>query len=216
MWRHSVRGAVIAVGAALVVGFGATAASAHVTVAPETATQGDYAAFVFRVPNERDDANTVKVDVQLPSGVPLASVRVKAHPGWSYEIKKTKLATPVESDGVKVTEAVSEIIWTAQDPKAGIRPDEYDEFAVSAGPLPKADSMTFKTLQYYGDGQVVRWIQEPQPNGPEPENPAPVLRLLPPSKTGAGPAVDAPARVSRGAVVVALASAVMALRTSRR
>ncbi|MEV5710656.1 DUF1775 domain-containing protein [Actinoallomurus sp. NPDC052274] len=108
---------------------------------------------------------------------------------------------------------------------------------MSAGPLPKADSMTFKTLQYYGDDQVVRWIQEPQqPNGPEPENPAPMLRLLPPSKTGAGPAADAPARASRGGVVseaddtvaywalglsvvaalAALGSAVMALRASRR
>ncbi|MEV5710655.1 DUF1775 domain-containing protein [Actinoallomurus sp. NPDC052274] len=119
MWRRSVRGAVIAVGAALVVGFGATAASAHVTVAPESATQGDHAALVFRVPNERDDANTVKVDVQLPPNLPLASVRVKAHPGWSYEIKKTKLATPVESDGAKVTEAVSEIIWTARTRSRG-------------------------------------------------------------------------------------------------
>ena len=73
----------------------------------------------------------------------------------------------------KVTETVSEIIWTADDQKAGIRPDEYDEFAVSAGPLPKADSMAFKALQYYSDGEVVRWIQEAQPNGPEPERPAP-------------------------------------------
>jgi uncharacterized protein YcnI len=195
MWRRSIRGAVVVAGAVFSVGLGATAASAHVTVAPETATQGAYAALVFRVPNERDDANTVKVDVQLPADLPLASVRVKPHPGWSYALKRTKPSTPLEADGAKVTETVSEIIWTAEDQKAGIRPDEYDEFAVSAGPLPKADSMAFKALQYYSNGEVVRWIQEPQPNAPEPERPAPVLKLLPVSATGAA---GEPARASGG------------------
>jgi uncharacterized protein YcnI len=234
MRRRSIRGAVVAAGAVFFVGLGATAASAHVTVAPETATQGAYAALVFRVPGERDDANTVKVDVQLPADLPLASVRVKPHPGWSYEIKKTKPSTPVEADGAKVTETVSEIIWTAEDQKAGIRPDEYDEFAVSAGPLPKADSMVFKTLQYYGNGEVVRWIQEPQANAPEPERPAPVLKLLPRSETGAGLPAGEPTRASSGfgdsatgtraahwamglslaALLIALACAAMVIRGS--
>ncbi|WP_222720877.1 YcnI family protein [Actinomadura sp. HBU206391] len=206
------------------------------TVAPDTATQGAYAALIFRVPNERDDANTVKVDVQLPPELPVASVRVKPHPGWSYELKKTKPATPIEAHGAKVTEAVSEIIWTATDPKAGIRPDEYDEFAVSAGPLPKADAMVFKTLQHYSDGEVVRWIQEPQSGGAEPERPAPVLKLLPPSQAGAGRPVSLPignsgddARSDAGspaahwamglsgaALVIALGCAAMVIRRSRQ
>jgi uncharacterized protein YcnI len=227
---------VIAVGAALFVGLGAAGASAHVTIAADKATQGDYAALVFRVPNERDNADTVKIDVRLPPDRPLASVHVKPHPGWSYEIRKTRPATPVEADGAKVTEVVSEIVWTADDPKAGIRPDEYDEFAISAGPLPKSDSMIFKTLQYYSDGEVVRWIQEPLPNAAEPERPAPVLKLLPPSKTGAARPAGGPVRDSGGrtaaeadhavaswalglslaAMVVAFASAAMAIRASRR
>jgi uncharacterized protein YcnI len=234
MWRRSIRGAMVTAGAVFFVGLGTTAASAHVTVAPETATQGAYAALVFRVPNERDDANTVKVDVQLPAGLPLASVRVKPHPGWSYQIKKTRPSTPVEAHGAKVTETVSEIIWTAEDPKAGIRPDEYDEFAVSAGPLPKADSMAFKALQYYGDGEVTRWIQEQQPNAPEPERPAPVLKLLPPPATGAAQPSGEPIRAAGGsgdaatgtraahwamglssaALLIALASAAMVIRGS--
>lgn len=37
--------------------------------------------------------------------------------------------------------------------------------------------MTFKTLQTYSDGKVVRWIEEPKAGQAEPENPAPVLRL---------------------------------------
>lgn len=237
MWRHSTRCAVIVAGAALFVGLGATAASAHVTVNPSTAAQGAYAALVFRVPNERDDADTVRVDVRLPPGQPVAAVSVKPHPGWSYEVKKAKPATSVKgADGGAVTEVVSEVIWTADDKKAGIGPGEYDEFAISAGPLPKADSMTFKTLQYYSNGEVVRWIQEPQANAAEPERPAPVLKLLPPSKRGAGqpagrPVQDSGARttpetdntvaywaigLSVAAMVVALASAAMAIRVSRR
>jgi periplasmic copper chaperone A len=235
MWRYSLRGAVLAVGAALFVGVGATAASAHVTVSPDTATQGGYGALTFRVPNERDDANTTKVEVQLPLDRPVASVRVKPHPDWSYEVKKTKLPTPIDAEGGKITESVSEIVWTAQDPKAGIRPGEYEEFAISAGPLPKADSMVFKTLQHYSNGEVVRWIEEPQPGGAEPERPAPVLRLLPRSQTGTGgaPAARPPARdhaasaaspaethwamaLSVAALVAALACAVLVVRTSRR
>jgi uncharacterized protein YcnI len=208
MRRHFTRGAVIATGAALFVGLGATVASAHVTIDPDTAAQGGYAALVFRVPNERDNADTVKIDVRLPPDRPLASVHVKPHPGWSYEIRKTRPATP----------------------------DEYDEFAISAGPLPKSDSMIFKTLQYYSDGEVVRWIQEPLPNAAEPERPAPVLKLLPPSKTGAARPAGGPVRDSGGrtaaeadhavaswalglslaAMVVAFASAAMAIRASRR
>jgi uncharacterized protein YcnI len=231
MWRRSIRGAVVAAGAVFFVGLGATAASAHVTVVAETATQGGYAALVFRVPGERDDANTVKVDVRLPADQPLASVHVRPHPGWSYEIKKTKPSTPVEAEGAEVTETVSEIIWTADDQKEGIRPDEYDEFAISAGPLPKADSMVFKALQYYSDGEVVRWIQDSQPNAPEPERPAPVLKLLPPSATGAAQPASEPARasgdvatgtraahwaigLSSAALLIALACAAMVVRES--
>jgi periplasmic copper chaperone A len=234
MWRHSLRGAVIAVGAALLVGLGATAASAHVTVSPDTATQGGYGALTFRVPNERDDANTIKVEIHLPLDRPVASVRVKPHPDWSYEIKKSKLSTPIDAEGGEITESVSEIIWTAQDSKSGIRPGEYEEFAISAGPLPKAESMVFKALQHYSDGEVVRWIQEPQPGAAEPERPAPVLRLLPRSQTGAGGAPAAQRTrdnaasagsaaethwaigLSVAALVAALACAGSVVRTSRR
>jgi len=35
----------------------------------------------------------------------------------------------------------------------------------------------FKTLQTYSDGKTVRWIEEAESGGDEPENPAPVLKL---------------------------------------
>ena len=44
----------------------AGAASAHVTVNPDTATQGGFTKLTFRVPTEKDNASTTKVQV-VPS-----------------------------------------------------------------------------------------------------------------------------------------------------
>ncbi|WP_344055118.1 YcnI family protein [Planotetraspora silvatica] len=169
--------------AAFLVGVMQAVAFAHVTVSPESATQGGYAALTFRVPNERDDASTTEIEVQLPTDSPLASVSVKPHPGWSYEITKTKLATPIEVHGAQISEVIGKITWTAADSKSAIKPGEYDEFSVSAGPLPETDRLVFKTLQHYSDGEVVRWIQEPASGADEPERPAPMLRLVPKGDT---------------------------------
>ena len=54
-------------------------AAAHVTVQPPEAVPGSFARFVVRVPNERDDASTVKVEVRFP---PLAFVSFQDTPGW--------------------------------------------------------------------------------------------------------------------------------------
>ena len=41
-------------------------AAAHVTLQPESVPAGTFTRLDVRVPNERDDAGTVKVDVELP------------------------------------------------------------------------------------------------------------------------------------------------------
>src|SRR5919108_300828 len=41
-------------------------ALAHVTVQPAEGVIGSFSAFVVRVPNERDNASTIKVEVQFP------------------------------------------------------------------------------------------------------------------------------------------------------
>ncbi|MEU8263770.1 YcnI family protein [Micromonospora sp. NPDC048999] len=178
MLRRAVRSLVTVGVAACLVGILPTAAFAHVTVNPGTATQGGYAAVSFRVPNERDNTNTTAIEVQLPTDHPLASISVKPHPGWSYEITRKKLDTPIEAHGVPISEVIDKITWTAADPQSAIKPGEYDEFSMSAGPLPMTDQLVFKTLQHYSDGEVVRWIQEPAAGADEPERPAPVLRLV--------------------------------------
>jgi periplasmic copper chaperone A len=200
-------------------------ASAHVTVNPREAQQGGYAKLTFRVPTESDTLSTTKVEVQLPTDHPLASVSVRPHPGWTYRVEKAKLATPVTTDDGQVTEAVSTITWTAAA-DAAIKPGEFDEFDVSVGPLPKAASLTFKALQTYSDGSVVRWIDESAAGQPEAEHPAPVLTLTPasddtatatsspapsdPSATSSEDDSKAPLVLSIVALVVAIAAAGLA------
>jgi uncharacterized protein YcnI len=148
----------------------ATPAFAHVTVQGPGATQGGYTKLTFRVPTEKD-VNTTKLEILFPPDAPLAAARVKPHAGWTFAIKKVKPATPLkDDDGNTIDQIVSSITWTATN--GGITPAEFDEFEVSAGPLPKKDAMVFKALQTYSDGEVVRWIE-----GPDAEHPAPTLKL---------------------------------------
>jgi uncharacterized protein YcnI len=162
----------LAAGAAFVLP--ATSALAHVTVNPREATQGRYAKLAFRVPNERDNAGTTKLEVNLPADHPFASVSVRPQPGWTYSVEKTQLAAPIKVHDNEISEAVSKITWTG----GVIKPNEFNEFEVSVGPLPSdVDSLTFKALQTYDNGEVVRWIEEETPGGAEPERPAPVLKL---------------------------------------
>jgi uncharacterized protein YcnI len=180
-------------------------ASAHVTVNPDTATQGGYAKLTFRVPTEEDNASTVKVQVFFPPSQPLASVSVKPHPGWSYRVTTTKLSKPVATGGGSITRAVSRITWTADSAASAIKPGQFDEFDISAGPLPNASSMEFKTVQTYSDGHVVRWIQS-STAGAEADHPAPVLTLVP-----AGGASHATQDSDNGRDTIALVLSIIAL-----
>ncbi len=177
MIRHRVLAAGLAVGATLVGVFAfAGPASAHVTINPKEATQGGYGRFAFRVPNESDDASTVKVEVSLPEDAPVASVSTQPVAGWTAVVERAKLPTPIEAHGTQITEAVSKITWTAAG-GGGVKPGEFQEFPISLGPLPEVDLMVFKALQTYSDGTVARWIEEPVDGKPAEQDPAPVLRL---------------------------------------
>jgi uncharacterized protein YcnI len=152
-------------------------AFAHVSVDSDDAAQGGEAKLSFRVPNETDNTTTTKVQVFFPASQPLGVVSVRPHPGWTHTETTGKLAKPISTDDGPVSEYVSSVTWTAATPAAAIKPGEFDEFDVSAGPLPKAPSMQFKALQTYNDGTIVRWIEPTPASGDEPEHPAPTLPL---------------------------------------
>jgi periplasmic copper chaperone A len=154
----------------------AAPALAHVTVNPREAEKGGFSELVFRAPNERDNADTTKVQVFFPADHPIAFVSVRPTAGWQTQVARKKLAKPIESDDGKVTEAVSSITWTGH-----LNPGEYQDFGVSVGPLPDdTDQLVFKALQTYSNGEVVRWIQLPS-GSEEPEHPAPILTLTDPA-----------------------------------
>ncbi len=177
--RRTLRSAFVVTAAAAlgVLGF-AGAADAHVTVNPNTATQGGYARIAFRVPDESDTASTTKVEVQLDTNNPVASVSIMPVPGWTATTTTSQLATPLtDDDGNKITQAISQITWTANSADTAVKPGQFQEFPVSLGPLPKTGKLVFKALQTYSDNTVVRWIDEAAAGQPEPEHPAPVLTL---------------------------------------
>lgn len=196
--RRTASAAAFVLGAALVGVFGlALPASAHVTVNPKEATQGGYGRVAFRVPNESDTASTTKIEVNLPENAPVASVSTIPLPGWTVVLEKRKVDPPLEVHGSQITEAVSKITWTA-GAGAEVKPEQFQEFGVSLGPLPQVDQLVFKVLQTYSDGNISRWIDEPAAAGAEePEHPAPVLKLAKaadPASGGATPSVAAVAQ----------------------
>ncbi|WP_307125955.1 YcnI family protein [Streptomyces sp. B1I3] len=165
-------------------------AFAHVSVQPQgQAAKGGYATINFKVPNERDNASTVKLEVNFPTDHPLASVSPQAVPGWKIDVTKSKLAEPLDVHGKKINEAVSKVTWTADG--SGIGPGYFQQFPLSVGQLPEdTDQLVLKALQTYSNKEVVRWIEEPTDGGEEPENPAPVLALTAPAADAHGSAAD--------------------------
>src|SRR3954454_18369496 len=160
-----------------VLALGVGPASAHVTANSADATKGGFAEITLRVPDESDTASTTSLRVQLPTDTPIANVSIKPVPGWTATTQTEPLNPPVtDDDGNKLTEAISQITWTA-DPGAGIKPGQYQTFSISAGPLPKTDSLVLPTVQGDDDGTEVAWIDPTVQGQAEPEHPAPTLTL---------------------------------------
>jgi uncharacterized protein len=145
------------------------AAIAHVTLQPDSAPAGAFVRLDVRVPNEQDKASTNKVQVQFPDGFVEASY--EAAPGWKVSVKKEKLAKPVTSDeGEKITEQVSQITWTGQGSEGKIGPGEFEDFGLSVQiPDKPGTDLTFKAIQTYDNGDVVRWIGAPDSEEPAPQ-----------------------------------------------
>jgi periplasmic copper chaperone A len=187
----------LAVVAALVAGLvavGGGTASAHVSVASSDASPGGYGKLTFRVPNESDTASTVSLRIQIPPEAAMASLRVQPVAGWTATPTTAELAEPLEAHGQEISTYVSVVEFRAAD-GGGIRPGEFQEFALSGGPFPDAESLTFPTVQGYSDGSEAAWIEPTVAGQAEPEDPAPVLTLV----AAATPAGQEPAAATDAA-----------------
>ncbi len=182
--RNLTRTAIVGTAATVGLLLFAVPAFAHITVTPGSAQGGTAAVLTFHVPNEESKADTTRVDVQIPTDHPIAQLLVKPVPGWAISVKTITLAKPLVTDDGSFSQAVSEVIWSGGQ----IAPGQFQDFSVSADPLPQGvSSLAFKAIQTYSNGDVVRWIDVSQPGQPEPDHPAPVLTLT------TGPAAAAPA-----------------------
>lgn len=167
--------AAAAVGALALLLASATAVSAHVSVNPASTEAGAFTVLAFRVPNESDTAGTVRLEVALPTATPLTSVRTQPIAGWDAEIVRGALPEAVDAAGATITEAPLTVVWTAQ-PGTQVGPGQYQDFDLSAGPLPEAGTeLVLPVTQTYSDGEVVAWDEPTPTSGEEPEHPAPAL-----------------------------------------
>ena len=133
-------------------------ALAHVTVQPAEGVIGSFSAFVVRVPNERDNASTIKVEVQFP---PLAFVSFMDVPGWERTMEMQTLDEPLEVFGEELTEVVGTVTWEGGE----IQPGEFQEFPFSARMPEEVTTLEFPAIQTY-DNEVVRWIGPPDSEEP--------------------------------------------------
>ena len=160
------------------------AAQAHVTVHPNAIPAGGFTVITINVPNEEAKASTVRIDVQFPNGVFTAST--SPVPGWKGRVITKKLSKPVEIEpGFSVSSRVDRVVYSG----GRIAPGQFLSFPVSIlVPDGKPGTLlTFKAVQTYSNGHVVRWI-----GGPSAEEPAPQVALRPASS----PVLDYPAGAS--------------------
>jgi uncharacterized protein YcnI len=154
----------------------AETASAHVSVSSTDVAPGGYGKVTFRVPDESDTASTVALRIQIPEEAAMTSLRTQPIPGWTVTRTTTDLAKPLQFQGETITSYVSVIEFRAAA-GGGIGPGEFQEFALSGGPFPEADQLTFPAVQVYSDGSETAWIEPSVEGQAEPEHPAPVLDL---------------------------------------
>ncbi len=162
------------------------AAGAHVTLQPKAQTAGAYTVVNVRVPNERDNASTKKVRVEFPDGI--YSVSYAAQAGWRISVKKSPLATPVQTEDGPITEHVTSVTFRGSGKGLGrIAPGQFKEFPLSLQmPDQPGATLTFPASQWYSNGELVKWTG---PAGAD--TPAPTVSLAAPAAALRGPVATA-------------------------
>jgi uncharacterized protein YcnI len=154
------------------------AASAHVGTTPDEAAAGQTSVIGFTVGHGCDGSPTRSVTIRIPAGITAAKPRPK--PGWKIAIKRGTLPQPVKDfNGNTVTTGVLQITWSG----GSLLDAWFDTFDIRLGmPSTPGKTLYFPTVQRCTKG-LHRWIEIPVKGQPEPEGPAPGVRLI---KTSGG------------------------------
>ncbi len=162
---------IVAAGAALLLALAApSAAFAHVSVDPDVAPAGSWALVNIKVPNESATAVTNKVELSLPTDTPILNVSYVPVAGWTTELVRETLPTPVNVGDNTITEAIITVIWTAT-PGHEISAGQLQVFPLSLGPIPDTGKLVLTAVQTYSDGNIVSWADATEGA----KNPAPVI-----------------------------------------
>jgi uncharacterized protein YcnI len=116
-------------------------ASAHVTVQPKETSQGKYEMFTVKVPSEKEEVTTTKIEVKIPEEVNIT--RFEPKPGWTYEIQK--------NDSGKITS----VTWTTEND--GLSATEFGQFNMNGKVGEEVTEIVWNAIQTYSDGSIVEW-----------------------------------------------------------
>jgi uncharacterized protein YcnI len=145
------------------------AAAAHISLHPNEIPAGAFATIDVLVPGEQPGAYAYKVVMQMPSG--FTDVDVANIPGWSAKEAITTLKKPLQTDDGPVDQVVSQITWTGDRSTLGRLDNGYfAQFPIDVTiPADLAGhSLTFKTVEFYSNGQNAYWIGPPAATYPAP------------------------------------------------
>ena len=116
------------------------AAHAHIVVTPAEVAAGAAATFEMRVPVE-ERSPTTRLRLLIPDGFTFSSIEPVA--GWKIKIERT-------DDRVTAIEA-----------RGRLFPDFFQRFTFRGRVPNVATTLTWKVIQTYRNGVVVRWTGEP-------------------------------------------------------
>ena len=126
----------------------AVPAFAHVTVRTDNPAPEAFAKYTIRVPNESEEAATIKIELLFPAG--FSPGNYQPVQGWDISIDNDTMT--IEG--------------------GAIEPGQFQEFSFSAQNPADAGDLTFPAIQTYDDGEEARWVGEP-----DAEQPAPVVTI---------------------------------------
>jgi uncharacterized protein YcnI len=182
----------------LAAGVGALAvagsAFAHAEISPPVTVANVTQLFTLAVPTEKEDAETVKVELAPPSGFSIDSF--VPSPGWQRQVRQTGSGEETE---------IKSVTWTGE--KVPPEEDAVFQFLATAD---SSKTYSVAVRQTYSDGSVVDWS-----GSQSSDTPAPGIEAK--SSLGGG-ATDAVAIVALvvGVIALLVAAAALLARSGRR
>ena len=151
--RRTARWATAAGGLVLPLALFSAPASAHVDLVPAAVAPTTFTKFTFSVPNEKQDSDTVEVQVQIPDGFLVEAGQAVS--GWRTAVERA-------DNGI-----ITSVTWRG----SAIGPGTFAEFAVLGRSPADEGTLAFPVTQRYDD-EVVRWD-----GAADSDNPAPMLEV---------------------------------------